>query len=375
MNESPIMTAKRTPLYHAFLARNAQMAEKAHFLTANAFTDPKTEHLAVRNAAGLFEIFGQFLVEIAGDRAEAFLNETLVADFTKVPVGGGVYCGILNDEGGFIDDVITYRPAADLFWLVPAPHRVDRVVSYLRDRARACGVHVVSLGYRYTSMSLQGPQSRACLAAVTAADVSALALPGFGVTTATVCEVEGVIVTRTGFTGELGYELWVPTEQAETFYDRLLAAGARLGLVPCGAGSMGSLRIEKRFPIWGRDIGEDTTPIEAGLGWTVRPKTADYPGKAVVERQKAEGPARRLVLLEFPEGTGLPEMGAPVMVGADYLGKVTSTAFAHTVGRALALAYVPAAMAKDGQAVSVTGVEAIIRTAALYDPRSLRSRA
>lgn len=369
------MTAKRTPLYHAFLARNAQMAEKAHFLTANAFTDPKTEHLAVRNAAGLFEIFGQFLIEIAGSKAEQFLNETLVAEFTKVSVGGGVYCGILNDQGGFIDDVITYRPAADVFWLVPAPHRVSQVETYLRDRAKAYDVHVVSLGYRYTSLSLQGPQARACLAAVTAVDVSGTALPNFGVMTTTVCGVEGVIVTRTGFTGELGYELWVPTEHVETFYEAILSAGAAFGLVPCGAGSMGSLRIEKRFPIWGRDIGEDTTPIEAGLGWTVRPKAAHYPGKAVVERQKLEGPTRRLVLLEFSEGVGLPEMGTVVMAGNDHVGKITSTAYGHTVDRALALAYLPAAMAIDGQAVSISGNLAQVRTAALYDPKSLRSRA
>lgn len=368
------MTAKRTPLYHAFLARNAQMAEKAHFLTANAFTDPKTEHHAVRNAAGLFEIFGQFLVVIAGANAAQFLNETLVADFTRVPVGGGVYCGILNDQGGFIDDVITYRPAADLFWLVPAPHRVGRVETYLQDRATAYGVHVVSLGYRYTSLSLQGPQSRTCLAEVTNADVSGAALPGFGVKTATVCGIDGVIVTRTGFTGELGYELWVPTEHAESFYDHILNAGARHGLVPCGAGSMGSLRIEKRFPIFGRDIGEDTTPVEAGLGWTVRPKAAEYPGKAVVERQKSEGPTRRLVLLEFLEGSALPDMGAPLFFGEDEVGKVTSTAYGHTVDRALALAYVPAALAQDGQMVEVSGSPAILRLTAAYDPASLRSR-
>jgi aminomethyltransferase len=369
------MTAKRTPLYHAFLARKAQMAEKAHFLTANAFTDPETEHFAVRNAAGLFEIFGQFLVEIAGANAKQFLNETLVADFTKVPVGGGVYCGILNETGGFIDDVITYRPAEDLFWLVPAPHRVARVEIYLRDRAKAYGAHVVSLGYRFTSLSLQGPQARACLAAVTEADVSGAVLPSFGVMTATVCGVEGVIVTRTGFTGELGYELWVPTEYAEAFYDSMLNTGAACGLVPCGAGSMGSLRIEKRFPIWGRDLGEDTTPIEAGLTWTVRPKASNYPGKALIERQKLDGPTRRLVLLEFPEGAGLPEMGAPVMADQELIGKITSTAFGHSVGRALALAYLPSAMAVDGQKVSVSGVETVVRLAALYDPKSLRSRA
>ncbi len=368
------MTAKRTPLYHAFLARNAQMAEKAHFLTANAFTDPKTEHQAVRNAAGLFEIFGQFLVEIAGTKAEQFLNETLVADFTKVPVGGGVYCGILNDAGGFIDDVITYRPAPDLFWLVPAPHRVAHVEAYLRTRAKPYGVHVVSLGYRYTSLSLQGPQARACLQAVTSADVSGGALPGFGLLTATVCDVEGVIVTRTGFTGELGYELWVPTEQVETFYDRILAIGAAHGLVPCGAGSMGSLRIEKRYPIWGRDLGEDTTPIEAGLGWTVRPKAADYPGKAVVERQKAELPARRLVLLEFAPGADLPATGATVLAGSEEVGKVTSTAYGHTIDRALAMSYVSAAFASEGQAVVVGGASAITRITAPYDPKSLRTR-
>ena len=137
---------------------------------------------------------------------------------------------------------------------------------------------------------------------------------------------------------------------------------------------MGSLRIEKRFPIWGRDIGEDTSPIEAGLGWSVRPKTADYPGKSVVERQKAEAPTRRLVLLEFPEGASLPEMGAPVMLGSEQIGKITSTAFGHTVGRALALAYLPKALCVDGQTVFVSGVETAVRLAAPYDPKSLRSR-
>ncbi|MFC6486974.1 aminomethyltransferase family protein [Nitratireductor sp. GCM10026969] len=370
------MTAKRTPLYHAFLARNAQMAEKAHFLTANAFTDAKAEHEAVRSAAGLFEIFGQFLVEVAGREAERFLNETLVADFSKVAPGRGVYCGILNENGGFIDDVITFRPADDLFWVVPAPHRVDRVEAYLRERGAPYGVHAVSLGYRYVSLSLQGPKSRDCLAAVTDADVSGAALPSFGLLTATVAGVPGVIVTRTGFTGELGYELWVPTEHIENFYDALLEAGKSYSLVPCGAGSMGSLRIEKRYPIWGRDIGEDTTPVEAGLGWTVKPKEADYPGKAVVERQKRDGTERLLVLLELPEGAALPEMAATVTHEGDPVGKVTSVAMGHTVGRPLALAYVRRDLASDGHTVGLPGDIAVtVRRGAVYDPKSTRSRA
>ncbi|NEJ74770.1 aminomethyl transferase family protein [Rhizobium phaseoli] len=370
------MTAKRTPLYHAFKARNAEMAEKAHFLTANVFTDAKSEHEAVRNAAGLFEIFGQFLLEVAGAEAETFLNETFVADMTKVAPGRGVYGGILNEAGGFIDDVITYRPAQDLFWVVPAPHRVDRVEAYLKERGKSYGVHVVSLGYRYVSLSLQGPQSRACLERVTNQDVSTEGLPGFGVVKATVAGIDDVILTRTGFTGELGYELWVPTEHIESFYDTLLGSGKSLGLVPCGAGSMGSLRIEKRYPIWGRDIGEDTTPVEAGLGWTVKPKDASYPGKAVVERQKQDGVERMLVLLELPVGSALPAIGTVVKLAGEAIGKVTSAAHGHTVGHGLALAYVQIAGASDGQSLTLEdGTSVTVRRTAVYDPKSIRSRA
>ncbi|MFM2280708.1 MAG: hypothetical protein RLZZ444_2939 [Pseudomonadota bacterium] len=370
------MTAKRTPLFHAFKARNAEMAEKAHFLTANLFTDAKTEHEAVRNAAGLFEIFGQFLLEVAGADAETFLNETFVADMTKVAPGRGVYCGILNEGGGFIDDVITYRPAQDLFWVVPAPHRVAKVEAYLKERGRPYGVHVVSLGYRYVSLSLQGPASRACLERVTTQDVSGEALPGFGIVKATVAGIDDVIVTRTGFTGELGYELWVPTEHVETFYDTILEAGRALGLVPCGAGSMGSLRIEKRYPIWGRDIGEDTTPVEAGLGWTIKPKVASYPGKEVVERQKRDGVERMLVLLELPSEAALPAIGAAVKLGGDHVGKVTSAAFGHTVGYGLALAYVQTGCAGEGQILTLDdGTVVTVRRTAVYDPKSTRSRA
>lgn len=370
------MPSRRTPLYHAFKARNAEMTEKANFLTANVFSDPRSEHEAVRNAAGLFEIFGQFLLEVAGANAETFLNETFVADMTKVAPGRGVYGGILNDDGGFIDDVITYRPSPDLFWVVPAPHRVEKVEAYLKERAKPYGVHVVSLGYRYVSLSLQGPRSRACLASVTTADVSSEALPTFGVVTATVAGIDGVIVTRTGFTGELGYELWVPTEHIESFYDTILEAGKRLGLVPCGAGSMGSLRIEKRYPIWGRDIGEGTTPVEAGLAWTIKSKETSYPGKEVVERQKRDGVERMLVLLQLPTGSALPAIGAAVRLGDDGIGKVTSAAYGHTVGYGIALAYVQSACAQEGQVLTLEdGTSVTVRRTAVYDPQSTRSRA
>ncbi|MCB1395143.1 MAG: aminomethyltransferase family protein [Rhodobacteraceae bacterium] len=369
------MPAKRTPLYHAFKARNAKMAVKAGFETADVFIDAASEHRAVRQAAGLFEIFGQVVLEVAGADAEAFLDGLMVPDMTRLGPDRGVYGGILNDAGGFIDDVITFRLDARTFWVIPAPHRVERIETLFKTAIGERRVHAVSLGYRYVSLSLQGPRARLCLQAATEADVSNEALPSFGHLCTSVAGVPGVHVTRTGFTGELGYELWVPTEYIEDFYDRLLDLGAGQGLVPCGSGSMGSLRIEKRFPIWGRDIDESVTPIEAGLGWTVRPKAADYPGKAVIEAQKRDGAPRRLVLLALPEGAPLPAGGTEVLADGHAIGKITSAAQGHSLGQPLALALITTAEAFEGRVVSLSdGTEAVLHREALYDPKSSRSR-
>ena len=369
------MEVKKTPLYHSFIKRGAKMRNAGGYFAPIAFSDPKTEHLTTRDKAGLFEIFGQFLVEVAGTDAERLINETHVADVTKLPDMKGTYCGILNDQGNFLDDVITWRVNVGKFWVCPAPHRVDVIVNHLKKAGEGMAVNVVCLGYRYTSLSIQGPKSRACLQALVEADLSNEALKPFEILETSMEGVNDVIISRTGFTGELGYELFIPTQNVEDLYQALLDTGAEKGLVPCGVAAMVSLRIEKRYPIFGRDITEENNPVEAGLGWTIRDKEADYPGKAKIEALKSSGTEQRLVLIEIPEGIAAPEAGTELSFEGRTVGRVTSAGMGHSIGRALAMGYVTSALATDGQAINVGEAQsAKIHIGAIYDPKNTRSR-
>ncbi|WP_170763824.1 aminomethyltransferase family protein [Ruegeria lacuscaerulensis] len=369
------MDAKKTPLYHSFINRGAKIRNAGGYYAPIAFSDPKTEHLTTREKAGLFEIFGQFLVEVTGRDAERLINETHIADVTKLPDMKGTYCGILNERGCFLDDVITWRVNARKFWVCPAPHRVGVIVDHLKAAGQELEANVVSLGYRYTSLSIQGPQSRACLQAMTDADLSNEALKPFEIVETSLNGVDDVIISRTGFTGELGYELFIPTQNAEDLYDAILEQGADKGLVPCGVAAMVSLRIEKRYPIFGRDITEANNPVEAGLGWTIRAKEVAYTGKVSIEALKSSGTEQELVLIEMPEGADAPEAGIELSVEGQHVGRVTSAAMGHSVGRALAMGYVTSALANNGQTINVGHAQsAKIHTGPIYDPQNKRSR-
>lgn len=365
------MRPMKTPVYSAFQDFGAHMIERLGFYVPQYFSDPKSEHLAVRQSTGLFEIFGQVFIDVSGSAAERFLQETMVADIGKLRDGRIVYCGVLNDKGGMIDDVTCFRVDARRYWVVPAPSRRDIVARYLAERSQHYEACVISLGYKYTSLSLQGPYARDLLSKLTDLDFSSLAFPTFTFKTGKVAETDDVVISRTGFTGELGYELFVPSEAADGVYRALVENGA----TPCGLGAMASLRLEKKYPLYGLDLTEDTTPVEAGLGWTIVAKESDYPGKAVVERQKLDGPRRMLVQLEL-EGNSPPALGAQISADGRAVGKVTSAGMGHFVGRPLAMGYVETAVASEGKQVMIDGgLVGTVRTKPVYDPRSERVRA
>lgn len=370
------MTTKKTPLFAAYQKLGAKMRDAGGFFTPAAFSEVAEEHYATREAAGLFEIFGQFLVEVAGKDAVKFLNDCIVADFAKLDDGKVVYTSILNDAGGIIDDLTVFRVNALKFWVVPAPHRVDVVEEILAARAPEYGVHVVSLGYKYVSLSLQGPMSRDILAKLTDSDLSTDVLPSFSFVVGTVAGFADTVISRTGFSGELGYELFIRTERVEDVYEKMIEVGTPLGMKPCGVGALMTLRIEKRFPVYGRDLNDTITPVEAGLGWTIQSKVASYPGKSVVECQKAEGVTKKMVLLKLPGDADLPAAGVAVVQDGAQVGTITSAAFGHTIGHPLAIAFVPTELAKEGTVVQLeNGVSASVHPKALYDPTSARSRA
>lgn len=374
------MPARRTPLYSIFTTLGARMIDRPGFFVPEVFSDPKSEHVAVRETAGLFDIFGQFMIEIGGNSAEALLQRLTVADISKLEPGRVVYCTMLNAQGGIIDDVTVFKVDQRTFWVVPAPSRSFVVEAYLKGEAGADGPSIALLGYRYTTLSLQGPNSRAILAELT--DLDVVSIPYFGFSVGNIAGAPDVILSRTGFTGELGYELFVPTEHVENTYLRLLALGGKHGLLPCGLMAMGNLRLEKKYLIYGRDIDDKTTPVEAGLGWTIRLQKPDFVGRAVVERQLKEGTQRKLVLISMGQEERAPIPGQTLVAEGRKIGHVTTAGTGYTVGRTLAIGYLETAFAEEGMTVGLAdapdhkeGKPVTVHTSAVYDRENKRVKA
>jgi len=370
---------RRSPYHHRFAQLGAQFVERIGFAAPLVFSSTEAEHRATRERVGFFDVYYQVAIEIAGQDAEAVLDRALVADVGRLALGKVVYASLCNEQGGIIDDLTCFRVANDRFWLTPTPSRVGVVLAETQRLAAGSHAVVTHLGYKRAYLSVQGPNSRALLQGLTAADLSGSALPYFSFIETTLAGVPETFVSRTGYSGELGFELFYPSEYADHMFDTLLEAGRRHGAEPCGLGALRTLRIEKRFPLYGLDLDESTSPLEAGLGWTVKLTKPQFQGRAALERQKAEGVKRRLVLIALERGARLPANGAPVMQAGKPIGKVTSADQGYTVGHGLAMAYVEPEQAEDGRIVEIAGPDdrtltGQVSTRAAYDPQGSRVR-
>lgn len=279
-----------------------------------------------------------------------------------------------------IDDLTCFRLSATHFQLCPTPSRVDRITDWMTEQAGHYDAQVTNLGAGRAFLSIQGPRARDILAALCATDVSADRLPYFSLLLTTVADVPQTLVSRTGYSGELGYELFFPREYAEHMWDSVMAAGRPQGLLPCGLGALRSVRIEKRYPLYGLDLDETTSPLEAGLDWTVRFGERKFIGRNVLLRQRERGVGRKLVLIEFSDLAFVPPIGSAIKVGADVVGRVTSADKGWYLRRALALGYVASAHVMEGAAVTVQSNtddahgNGVMRLQAPYDPLRARAR-
>ncbi|MET0918866.1 MAG: aminomethyltransferase family protein [Burkholderiales bacterium] len=369
---------KRTPYHRKFVELGATFVDRLGFAAPLSFTSVEEEHRAAREAVGVFDVYYQVAVEVAGRDAAAFLQRVVVADAAGLAVRRALYTSLCNEAGGMIDDLTCFRLAPDRYWLFPTPSRVVAVLAALAAAQEGFAVTVTNLGYKNAYLSIQGPNSRRLLGTLTDADLSTAALPYYSFTEATVAGVPETLLSRTGYSGELGYELFYPVEYAEHVWDRVFAAGHSLGIRPCGLGALRTLRLEKKYLLFGLDANDTTTPLEAGLGWTIKFDKPHFTGKEALARQRAGGPNRRIVLLAFDTLDFLPAMGASIIVRGNEVGKVTSADRGYSVGKALALGYVASAHATERQAVTVVGPDGTragtIHVRAIYDPDGLRVR-
>ena len=309
------------------------------------------EHMAVRTAAGLFDVSHMGEVEIAGKGALDAVQHITCNDAGKLQVGQIQYSGLTTPEGTFVDDLLVYRLGPSHYLLVINAGNIDKDYAWISARAKEAvpGVATVNSSDRYALIAIQGPRAQEILQGLTAIDLPAIKYYWFAHG-----EIAGVrgTVSRTGYTGEDGFEVMVPPGMAAKVWDALLHAGRPLGLIPAGLGARDTLRLEAAMRLYGNDIDENTTVLEADLGWIVGWNKPEFLGRDVLHRQKATGVRKIMVGLEMID-RAIARHGHPVFHSGQPVGVVTSGTQTPFLKKAIALAYVPPALKTPGTELEI----------------------
>jgi aminomethyltransferase len=344
--------SRRTPLHDTHLRLGASMTDFAGWAMPLRYGSETAEHNAVRSAAGLFDLSHMGEIEVEGPQAAAALNYALTGDIAAIAVGKAKYTMICQPDGGILDDLIVYRLAERRYLVVANASNAGAVLAALRDRAARFDAEVLDRHDEWALVAIQGPAAAAILAGLTSSDLG-------GVRYYAIAEgkVAGrpVLLARTGYTGEDGFELFCAPQDAEPLWDALAAAGADRGLVPAGLACRDTLRLEAGMPLHGHEIGPERTPYAAGLGRVVAlGKGGDFVGRDALTAAAKVPAARRLAGL-VTAGRRVPRAGYALLdpVSGAAVGQVTSGAPSPTLGHPIALGYVDAALAAPGTAVQV----------------------
>jgi glycine cleavage system T protein (aminomethyltransferase) len=336
-------TLKRTPFYALHVAAGAKMVPFAGFEMPVQYPEGITaEHLTVRRGAGLFDVTHMGEFEITGKDALAFASYVTSNDPSALAVGQVQYSCFMHETGGIVDDCLVYRFADKVMLVVNASNTAKDWAHVSRYAARF-DCRLVNRSDEIALLALQGPKSQAVLQPLAPA-VNLDAIGFYHFTEGTVAGVRCVI-SRTGYTGEDGFELYHANADAETLWRALVKPAGTVK--PVGLGARDSLRLEMAYPLYGNDIDDETTPLDAGLGWIVKLKKPDFVGKASLETQKARGLTRRLVGFVLKE-RGFPRHGYPVWVDGERSGEVRSGIVSPSLGEPIGTAYLPVAVAKPG---------------------------
>ena len=309
------------------------------------------EHLAVRTRAGLFDVSHMGQIELAGPDALAVVQWLTCNDAAKLSVGQVQYSALTTPEGTFVDDILVYRMAEEHYLFVVNAGNIMKDHEWIVAQARARGgdVSIVNASSRYALIAIQGPKAEEILQALTAADLPAVKYYWF--TTGEVASVRATI-SRTGYTGEDGFEVFVPPAQAERVWDALLQAGKSHDIKPCGLGARDTLRLEASMRLCGSDMDEHTTVVEAGLSWIVGWKKDTFMGAEVLRRQKAGELGRKLVGFEIRD-RAIARHGYPVVRSEETDGVVTSGTQTPFLKKSIGLAMVPVDLATPGTRLDI----------------------
>ncbi|MBO8156118.1 MAG: glycine cleavage system aminomethyltransferase GcvT [Bacillaceae bacterium] len=343
---------KRTPLYPVYEEHGAKTIDFGGWELPVQFSSIKEEHHATRTKAGLFDVshMGEILIE--GPNSETFLQKMLTNDVSKLTANRAQYTLMCYEDGGTVDDLLVYKKDDERYLLVVNAANTEKDFQWLKDH-QAEGVTITNISDRIVQLALQGPNAEAVLQKLTDEDLSEIKFFRF----ADDVKFNGVehvgLVSRTGYTGEDGFEIYIHKDSGADLWKKILEVGQEEGVVPVGLGARDTLRFEATLPLYGQELSKDITPIEAGLSFAVKTnKESDFIGKDILKKQKENGPDRLLVGIEMMD-KGIPRHGYEVLKDDETIGFVTSGTQSPTLQKNIGLALVKKEYSAEGTELEV----------------------
>ncbi len=339
---------KRTPLHAAHVRLGARMIPFGGWDMPVQYSGIVEEHRAVRSAVGCFDVSHMGEFEFRGPDALRVLQRLTTNDVSTLEVGQVQYSLLCDEDGGVVDDLTLYRLTDDHYMMTVNASNIDKDWAWV-SRHLAGRVDARNVSEETGLIAVQGPHAERLVGRLSDVDVPAIGYYHFR--RGRVAGVPGII-SRTGYTGEDGFELYLPAAGTEAVWERLLAEGKRDGAAPIGLGARDTLRLEMKYALYGNDIDETTNPLEAGLGWVVKPAKGEFIGRAAIESVRAAGLRRRLAGFEMVE-RAVARHGYPILHEGAAVGVVTSGSYGPSVDKYIGIGYVPAALAAVGSTIAV----------------------
>ncbi|HEY5041507.1 MAG TPA: glycine cleavage system aminomethyltransferase GcvT [Verrucomicrobiae bacterium] len=354
---------KRTALFSAHQQLGAKLIDFGGWEMPVQYTSITDEHLAVRNAAGIFDISHMGEVTVSGAAAAEFLNQLLTNDINKLTPGLGQYTLMCNERGTVIDDLYAYRLCGDVYFLVINASRIEADVAWIQAQAakfpRCSELSLTDASHNYAAIAVQGPRVKefindvipgASISAMRVARVTNLQknqIGGFKF------ENQSVLVSRTGYTGEDGFEIVGSDESIRHLWNKILSVGAAFGIKPCGLGARDTLRTEVCYPLYGHELDENTTPIEAGVGFFVSLDKGEFNGRSVLAEQKTNGVKKKLVAFKMTDKCAPPRPHYPIWADGASVGEVVSGTQSPSLGIGIGMGYVPPEFTKADSKIEI----------------------
>lgn len=345
-----VTTVRRTALYDKHVALGGKMIPFAGFDMPVRYSGDKAEHMVVREAAGVFDVshMGEFMVR--GPKALELIQTVTSNDASKLYDGKAQYSCLPNHEGGIVDDLIVYKFADNDYMLVVNGANVEKDWNWISETNRKIGAEMINETDDLSLLAVSGPKATEIVAKLTEIPIAGFENYGFG--RGTVAGFPNILVATTGYTGERTYEIFIPNQFASAFWDRLFEVGAPLGLQPTGLGCRDTLRLEMGYMLYGNDINDTTSPLEAGLGWITKLAKGDFNGRDKIVALKEAGLKRKLVGFTVADKQ-VPRGHCEIASNGVVVGEVTSGSVSPVLGYGIGMGYVPTELAVPGGQIDI----------------------